>query len=148
MKITFAYKKVALNRDKVIHKYLRLRKKYGKYVVCKNETFLAIFFSIMIMENYNRPWYFRIIEYILFLFKKIFCEEVYMTLGIMQMKTNVLIGNVKSIKLAEEYIQDKMINYHFSNIEEMINYIALKYNPSKLYREEIFRIYNYIINNS
>lgn len=144
MKITLAYKRVAYNRDRIIHKYLGLRKKYGKYVLCKNETFHAIFFSIMIMENYNRPWYLRIIEYILFMFKKIIYGEAFMTLGIMQIRTNVLIGNVKSIRLAEEYIKEEIIERNFSSIEEMINYIALKYNPSKLYREEIFKIYNSI----
>lgn len=144
MKITLTYKRVALNRDRIIHKYLGLRKKYGKYVLCKNETFLTIFFSIMIMENYNRPWFLRILEYIFFVFKKIIYKEAFMTLGIMQIRTNVLIGNIKSIRLAEEYMQEEIIKHHFSNNEEMINCIALKYNPSQLYREEIFKIYNCI----
>lgn len=146
MKITLAYKRVSLNRDRIIHKNLRLRKKYGKYVLCKNETFQAIFFSIMIMENYNRPWFLRILEYIFFVFKKIIYKEAFMTLGIMQIRTSALIGNVKSIRLAEEYMQEEIIKHHFSNNEEMINCIALKYNPSQLYREEIFKIYNYITN--
>ncbi len=148
MKITLSYKRVALNRDKIIHKYSKLKGRYGKYVLCKNETFQAIFFSIMIMENYNRPWYLRILEFLLFICKKLIYKETFMTLGIMQMRTNVLIGNVKSIRLAEEYIQKEIINHHFSNVEETINCIALKYNPSQLYREEIIRIYNYIIKGS
>lgn len=69
-----------------------------------------------------------------------------MTLGIMQMRSNVLIGNVKSISLAEEYIRKEIDDRHFSNVEEMINCVALKYNPSQLYREEIFKIYNCITN--
>lgn len=44
MKFTLPYKRVQLNRDRINHKYLGLRKKYEKYVLCKNETFLAIFF--------------------------------------------------------------------------------------------------------
>lgn len=75
MKITLAYKRVSLNSDRIIHKYIKLRKKYEKYVLCKNETFLAVFFSIMIMENYNRPWYLRILEYIFFVLKKSFIKE-------------------------------------------------------------------------
>lgn len=98
------------------------------------------------MENYNRPWFLRILEYIFFVFKKIIYKEAFMTLGIMQIRTNALIGNVKSIRLAEEYMQEEIIKHHFSNNEEMINCIALKYNPSQLYREEIFKIYNCITN--
>lgn len=100
----------------------------------------------MIMENYNRPWFLRALEDIVFIFRKIIYEETFMTLGIMQMRTNVLIGNVKSIRLAEEYIKEEIVKRHFSSAEEMINCIALKYNPSKLYREEIFKIYNCITN--
>lgn len=105
---------------------------------------MTVFFSIMIMENYNRPWYLRILEYILFAFKKIIYKETFMTLGIMQMRTSVIIGNVKSIRLAEVFIQEEISSHHFSNIEEMIACIALKYNPSQLYREEIFKIYNWL----
>lgn len=107
---------------------------------------MTVFFSIMIMENYNRPWYLRILEYILFVFKKIIYKETFMTLGIMQMRTSVIIGNVKSIRLAEVFIQEEINSHHFSNIEEMIACIALKYNPSQLYREEIFKIYNWLTN--
>lgn len=144
MKINIAYKRVVLSRDKIINKFIRLRKKYEKYISCKNEVFLGIFFSIMIMENYNRPLYLRSLEYLLFICKKMVYKEVYMTLGIMQMRTNVLIGDVKSIKLAEKFIRQEISCHHFSNINEMISYIALKYNPSQLYKEEILKIYHCI----
>lgn len=144
MKIVLAYKKVALSREKIVRKYFKLRERYETYICCKDEMFLRNFFSIMIMENYNRPWYLRGLEYFVFIIRKIINKEAIMTLGIMQVKTNALIGNIKSIRLAEELIQEEISKHHFCNVEKMIDYIAQAYNPSQLYREEIFRIYNCI----
>lgn len=145
MKIYIPYKRINLSREKIIAKYFRFKKRYTKYISYKNKNYLAIFFSIMIMENYNRPWYLRIIEYSLFIFRKVFFKEVNMTLGIMQIRTPRLIGNIRSIRLADRYIYEEYRKYSLKETTAMIEGITYKYNPSKLYREEIFKIYNYII---
>lgn len=145
MKIYIPYKRINLNREKIIAKYFRFKKRYIKYISYKNANYLAIFFSIMIMENYNRPWYLRIIEYSLFISRKVIYKEVNMTLGIMQIRTPRLIGNITSVRLADKFIYEEYIKYSFEESTAMIEGITYKYNPSKLYREEILKIYNYII---
>lgn len=149
MKLSLPYKKIKLTHNQIVHKYIKLRKKYEKYISHHSEAYLIIFFSIMIMENYNRPWYFRLCEYILFVLKKSIHQEIVMSLGIMQVKTNVLIGNVKSIKLADELIYNEyneMANLPTENADIGIGNIAEKYNPSQLYKEEIIKIYTILLN--
>ena len=148
MKITLKYRRVALCDEKLIRTYLRLREKYEKYLLYENEIYKRIFFSIMLMENYNRPWYYRILEYILFLCKKIFYGDVIMSLGIMQVKTKVLIGNVRSIQLAEKIIYTEIAHVPVTDEKKLICAVAFKYNPSQLYREEIIKIYQLVTNYS
>lgn len=48
-----------------------------------------------------------------------------MTLGIMQMKTNVLIGNIKSIRLAKKYISKEVDRIQYSNKKDMVEGMVL-----------------------
>lgn len=142
MKFDLNYKRIKLSDGKILKKYLKFKRKYTKYISCKNNTYLAIFFSIMIMENYNRPWYLRLLEYTIFIYRKIIYKEACMSLGIMQVRTSKIIGNIKSIKLADEIIYNEYTRLKTLTDFEKIEHIAYKYNPSNLYKEEIYKIYS------
>ena len=67
-----------------------------------------------------------------------------MSLGIMQVKTSKIIGNKKSIELAEEMIKSLVDELYRDDELTIIKKVALSYNPSQLYYEEITKIYKYI----
>ena len=67
-----------------------------------------------------------------------------MSLGIMQIRSDVLIGNTKSVQLAEEYINAVLRNKDFPDSNAMVKEIAFQYNPGKLYVEEIQKVFNCI----
>lgn len=67
-----------------------------------------------------------------------------MSLGIMQVKTSKIIGNKKSIELAVEMIKSLVDELYRDDELTIIKKVALSYNPSQLYYEEITKIYKYI----
>lgn len=138
------YKRVALTDKQIKKRYSKFVKKYKKYLQCKDEFFIKLFFSIMIMEDYNRPWYLRILEYLLFIYKSIRYKRGCMTLGIMQTKTNYLISNLTSIKLAEHLIDCMLKQINDINENDKIRKVTFIYNPSRLYYNEVIKIYNII----
>ena len=140
----FPYKKVSLTDKQIKRRYSKLHRKYKIYLKHNDDFFVKLFFSIMLMEDFNRPWYLRIIEYLVFGCKLICNKKVTMTLGIMQIKTDCLIGNLSSIQLAEKMIIHILKEMSGMNESDKIFKVAFAYNPSKLYYDEITRIYNII----
>lgn len=138
------YKRVKLSKKKINKRYIKMKNRYMKYIGAKEDFFVKLFFSIMIMEDYNRPWYLRILEYIVFILRKFYKKKIIMSLGIMQVKTSKIIGNKKSIELAEEMIKSLVDELYRDDELTIIKKVALSYNPSQLYYEEITKIYKYI----
>ena len=62
----------------------------------------------------------------------------------MQVKTSKIIGNKKSIELAVEMIKSLVDELYRDDELTIIKKVALSYNPSQLYYEEITKIYKYI----
>lgn len=70
------YKRVKLSKKKINKKYIKMKNRYMKYIGTKEDFFVKLFFSIMIMEDYNRPWYLRILEYIVFILRKFYKKKL------------------------------------------------------------------------
>ena len=83
----------------ILEKYKNFQKKFGYEVSLKlmNQKLEALFFAIMIYEDFNRPKIVRLCEYVSFF---IFMRKRSHTLGIMQYKTKSLIGDSESVSLA------------------------------------------------
>lgn len=126
------------------YKFFKLFTKYQKEVevITDNKKVWAIIYAIMIFESFNRPKVLRIIESIIFLFKKP------STLGIMQVKTRKFLNDLESIRIGAALIlkyykeiesefknkkSERIYNYNYQLIEN----VALKYNSSSNYAKNI-----------
>lgn len=125
--------KMATNiRERYICTYYNKLKKIYKLSI-NNKRLKLLTYSIMIYENYNRPPFFRLFEYI----KCLITGSA--TMGIMQVKSEVLISNKESVRLGTELLK-KYYEDSKHNIRKTIN----KYNRGNQYFEEVMYIYNII----
>lgn len=151
----FAYRPLKRkNKERYIFKhYKKFKAKYEKYIECgcmmQGFNYDALFFSIMIFENYNRPILLRGLEYIIFCVRYIIGKKRTMSLGIMQVKCNHLISSIGSVKLANVKIRNDastiLAAKTFKCEEQLVKSIALEYNRSTLYADSILDIYNSIL---
>ncbi|MCI7302828.1 MAG: hypothetical protein SOR93_02520 [Clostridiales Family XIII bacterium] len=143
------------NKNKYIDKhYKKFKKKYGSYIFDRplpEINYSKLFYSIMIFENYNRPACIRVLEYIVFCIRCVCNKRKHMSLGIMQIKTEHLIFSMESIKSADLKLQSDLkkvlpsIAIH--NSENIVKAVALEYNQSILYSNQIWDIYLRLSNN-
>lgn len=82
-------------------KYLYFKDKYGDIIRTKNKEIENITYSILIYENYNRPFMYRMLEYIKFAFTR------HATLGIMQVDSRTLISSRTSVKRGYQIIKNE-----------------------------------------
>jgi hypothetical protein len=136
------------------HRFEEICRKFGKQISdnSPNLKWEAIVYSIVIVEDFNRPPLYRLIERILFYFGRA------KTLGIMQINTTRRITDEQSIKLGINYLKDIYQNtLHTSNwrlglnarsyasLEEtlsteernLIHSILVGYNPSGDYARSV-----------
>lgn len=131
-------------------RYAKFKKKYNDEIhrYFNNDQYEALTYSIMIYEDFNRPSFVRIFEYISFI-----VTRKPHSLGIMQFTTNEYINNSKSILLAMNKIKsdcNEIITAHepdfYQSYECALVYnIAEKYNSGKEYATEVRAIYDYLI---
>ncbi len=100
----------------------------------QKERFRCMVFAIMIYESHNRPFLFRIMEYII----KFFCPRKTMSLGIMQVQTDRLISNKTSILLAIKKLYNA---FRTGEGTEAIDEAIDDYNPSLDYFNEVKEAY-------
>ena len=135
MKLSYA-RSIHRREKYFINKYNEFSKKFDKYIP---STFPAelrmLVYSIMIVENYNRPPLVRLLEYIVF-----FLFRGEKSMGIMQVKSKKFITNQKSIEMA-----CKKIHQDYKNTDESIHQTIYKYNPSEEYVETVYSIFRYLI---
>lgn len=136
-------------------RYDKFKSKYDNIIhpFFNNDLYEAITYSIMIYEDFNRPYMIRMIENLKF---RISREP--MTLGIMQMTTDTYITDKESVTRAIRKIASDINAYiaeQTENPEEgdaptiytynLISYIADKYNGGDFnYSEEIEQIFDKI----
>lgn len=129
--------------------FVKLKKKYGSFIdselnqnVYENDKHKndieRIVYSIMIFEDYNRPASIRIIEYIL----KIIIPFRPRTMGIMQFKSNQLISNKESIRLAIKNIYD---SYNKSDKYDSVESAIRQYNVGDFYYNQVSDIYDSLL---
>ncbi|MDQ7830851.1 MAG: hypothetical protein RDU30_03895 [Desulfovibrionaceae bacterium] len=127
----------------------KFRTKY-KNIIDKStdhEHLKSLIYAIMIYENFNRPFLFRLIEK----FKVLFTES---TVGVMQIKTNKCISDETSVRIAAKmivkiYNQIKNTqNCDESDINNLLYDVSMKYNPCSRYASEVRRIYEIISTDS
>ena len=132
-------------RKYILAKYKEFQYKYDYIIDTKDQILKTIVYAIMIYENYNRPPIIRKLEYIKFFLK----GEA--SLGIMQFKTNQLIGDIESVKKGYCKIKKQYEKYKNSlkendlnmsannktNENNIIEEVVLDYNSSYKYYEEV-----------
>ncbi len=114
--------------DYIAKQYSAFKKKYGSLIQEKinNEKLEILFYSIMIYESFNRPRVARIVEIISFKLTK----RTH-TLGLMQVKTDKIITDEESVRLAldkvttdcNKLVQEKMSELTKKNIKESNEYL-------------------------
>lgn len=123
-------------RKYILRMYAKLREQYGEIISsqCHNRVDEGLVYSIMIMENYNRPPVIRVVEYARFLLKR-----KKMSLGIMQVKTRQWISDRQSvhmgmemiINLRQEYfkkVRPYKRNDFQKKLSSLVTYVANEYN--------------------
>lgn len=156
LKIVWDVYKTYLNADNIYSLQLRVRaiekklskfsKKYGTLIedkiaensfkdTSKNEV-ISLIYAIMIYEDYNRPFAFRVVEYI----AKLICFKKEMTLGVMQVKTKKLISCKTSVELGV----NKIINAYLMPNEDKISNTIWDYNYYSEHYSEVRAIYEMV----
>lgn len=133
-------------------KYHKFNQKYGADIVAffHNNVYEAITYSIMIYEDFNRPYIIRCLEYFVFKLRK----GVY-SLGIMQFSTDKYITDNDSLVLAMKKIArdgkaiiedtDKQYYYNENYLQGFAHLIANKYNSGdNTYGIEVAEVFDYI----
>lgn len=113
----------------VVVSYARLKNKYNKYVNTKNKDINRIIYSIMIYENYKNPLLMRKLDTLLVKYGTESTE-----LGIMQVKTNKIITDEESIKIAT----NKIIKIYEKEVKGKLNEQNLKLILKKYKKDDIF----------
>lgn len=146
------------NKDKknkyIYNKYKSFKNKYKPYIYFDGNIKLQkLAYSIIIVENFNRPFFIRIIENFLFKMGKA------KSLGIMQVNTAKKINDLESIKLGCSILNNRylelLIEYnsqdepYYKNFEEYFDYhgifeISNFYNPSTEYYQSVSEVYSLI----
>lgn len=122
----------------VVVSYARLKSKYNKVVNNKNKEINRIIYSIMIYENYKNPLFMRKLDALLVKYGTEPTE-----LGIMQVKTNKVITDEESIKIASTKINkiyEKEVKSKLT--EQNLKIILKKYKNDDIFIEEVNDIYN------
>ncbi len=129
-------------KDKYIkNKYLYFKDKYDDIITTKNDQLKNITYSILLYENYNRPFAYRILEYIKFFFTR------KATLGIMQVETRRVITDRTSVKKGYKIIKNQYLKTKEEYIKNnknldayFIKDVVQKYNKGKEYCNEVIYI--------
>lgn len=139
--ISIPKNRVPKDKFKIIEvKYSRIMRKYGTTIkkVCEEyQCHSGLLLSILIYEDMNRPRWFRFFEKVLFVQTK---GE--MTLGIAQVRTDKLINDNESIRIASELLQNTSA-IDVANYDKVAS-VLFRYNFSKVFVDEVFDIVNYI----
>lgn len=133
----------------LINRYNLYSSKYASIVKSKvtDKKIEALIYSILLYEAFNRPKVVRLIENIVFRFKKSG------TLGIMQVSSPKMIGDKKSVELGIEkilndykQIKGRITEEEFSE-EYLFRQTISQYNSGSEYLDEICELFDIITQN-
>lgn len=125
----------------IVVSYARLKNKYHKYVNTKNNDIKLITYSIMIYENYKNPLLMRKLDNLLVKYDTEATE-----LGIMQIKTNKLITDEESIKLAVNKITKIIEKEQIKKItDKNIEKVLQKFKNNDIFIKDVSDIYRKIL---
>jgi hypothetical protein len=131
-------------------KYFTFEKKYG-YVITTLESkkLMALAYSILIYENFNRPYVIRLLENTLLML-----TNKPRTLGIMQVRSSQLIDDYESVTLGVEKLRKDYQNLKNAPKEDstsgewsewyLIANTISAYNGGEKYREQVMDILDFI----
>ena len=149
------YSTIRRKEQYINSRYKKFRAKYNSIIHerLNNNFYESLIYTIMIYEDFNRPFFIRVIEDLRF-----FATKKKHTLGIMQVATEQYINDRQSVELAidkvirdnNEYIRRRMANSednegHQISKYEIIYHIANQYNGGDPnYSYEISEIFDKI----
>lgn len=159
-KLNFGEARAIRRKDNYIEsRYKKFKSKYDSIIhpFFSNPFYEALTYSIMIYEDFNRPYAVRLLEYVVF-----YITKKPHTLGIMQVTTNRYIDNKESVRLAIRKIARDNNAYINQVTEErarsgetgnpeihawmVIDHIVNQYNGGdSTYSDEINTIFNKLI---
>lgn len=130
-----------------IKRYEKFNEKYGAYIknaiscsqadkldVERQSQIIHLLYAIMIYEDYNRPWAYRMAEYVV---KVVFKRHSKMSLGIMQIRSTYLLSDLESIDFAINIVCKPFLE---GDPEAISSAISL-YNPGADYHNEVNALY-------
>ncbi len=145
----YNYTYIDMEKEKIIKekyiakKYEKFRNKYGEIINEKDEEISNLVYAIMINEDFNRPSIIRMLENI----KVLLGKEA--TLGIMQVKSKVIINNKTSVKngykLIKKYYKKNKKQEGNCLYESAISQTIFDYNCSYDYVNSVQVIYDEIM---
>jgi hypothetical protein len=129
--------------------FSKLNRKFGPLIsqITSNARLRQLAIAIIIYESFNRPFLFRIIEYISYILSR-----KPHTLGIMQVRTNKLISDKESVTLGVTKLSEQfaVLQKEFSDDSEEYSpeykdslyqqKLIEHYNPDKAYSSEILEL--------
>ncbi len=131
----------------------RFQKKYGTIINerVENEKLRALVYSIMLLENFNRPRLIRWLEYASF-----FLTKRPHSMGIMQVISTTYISDKKSIILGIEKIigkyhhflneiKDRRERHYYSGDFTFVMELASSYNTSANYNSDIHEMFEIVL---
>lgn len=146
----FVYNYIYIDNDKqedrkekyILKKYEYFRKKYDDIITTKNKELHEIVYAIMIYENFNRPFLIRVVEKI----KLLVAGEA--TLGVMQVKSRVLINDRTSVKLGYQILKKNYFDNkkHIKEKDRLLCETISSYNYGEKYLNEVLYIKEIISN--
>ena len=128
-------------RNFFMKEYFQFKSKYYNLIPMNNKIVAYLAYSIMIVENLNRPKIFRMFEYLKFLIRGD------ATIGIMQVKSNKIISDEKSIEIGYNKILNSYKKYFNQEDEQYIRKIILDYNDDTDYANDVEYIFNLFMEN-
>lgn len=137
----FSYNKYKMVENTVIRRYDEFYKKYKHELTDlfeTDKTLRTILFSIMIVEDMNRPKLFRFIEHILF------SSGLIKSTGIMQVTSDKYLSDKESVVQAQQIIVKLAKTHKKYTVDpySLVWSISLDYNPDNRYAESVKGIFS------
>lgn len=137
---------ISRKRKYILRNFNRFKEKYGNTIdpiLQDNLQVGVIIYSILIFENFNRPYLIRKLEYL-----KFFLTKKPGTFGIMQVQSNRSLSDLESIKNGTEAIMTEYKRLERDNKYGLFGYLIKHHSPDRIYIRQILFISKAIIDHA